>query len=125
MYTDRANGFNDPVTFAPQMGLIGAVTAAGSSISDAAALPNAVNKVTGADGAKGVILPSVTLTNGRLGTVVFVQNITAAALLVYPQSGGTVSGGSTSASCSVASGSNALFIAIGADTWIGLEAPKP
>lgn len=125
MYTDRANGFNDPVTFAPLVGTIGAVTAAGSSITDAAALSYAVNLVSGADGTKGVILPSVTLTNGRLGTRVFVNNITAAALLVYPQSGGTVSGGSTSASCSVASGSNAEFIAVGADTWRGVEAAKP
>lgn len=76
-----------------------AVTATGSVIGDAAALSSGINVVTGADATKGVILP---VTTG--GDVVIIKNNTAAALKVYPQSGGTINALSTSAALSTAAG---------------------
>ena len=92
---------------------VSAVTAAGSTISDAAALANGLNIVTGADGTKGVILPVAVA-----GMQVYVKGVTAGVLKVWPQSGGTINALSASAAISLASGATpAIFVASSATQW--------
>lgn len=92
---------------------VAAVTAAGSSQSDAAQLYHGLNVVTGADGTKGVVLPTA-----RIGMVVHVKGVTAGVLKVYPASGGTINALSANAAISFASGAiPATFIASTATQW--------
>lgn len=123
MYTDRSNGVNDPVTGAPMLGTVGTVAAAGSAQGDATALPYALNKVTAGDATKGVILPACTDT-ARLGTPIVVVNNAAAVLKVYPNTGGTVNGGSANAAVSLAANTIAVFWLYAADTWWANEAAQ-
>lgn len=64
-----------------------AVSAAGSSSSDATALTTAVNVVTTAAAGTGVTLPS-----GAVGATVLVQNRGANDLELYPPTSGTING---------------------------------
>lgn len=90
-----------------------AVTAAGSSQSDAAQLYHALNVVTGADGTKGVVLPTA-----RAGMIVYLKGVTAGVLKVYPATGGTINALSANAAISLASGATpAIFIASSATQW--------
>lgn len=66
-------------------GQYNAVTAAGSSQSDAAALNASMAVVASADGAKGVIL------TGQAGDEVWVFNNSASTLKVYPPTGAAIS----------------------------------
>jgi hypothetical protein len=121
-YPDRNNGAADPVTNAPLQGSVGTVAALGAAQGTAAPLPYAVNKVTGADAAKGVILPDI--DGMRLGTRIIVINAAAAALLVYPATGGTINAAAANAAVSVAANAVAEFIAFGEDVWWGPESPQ-
>ena len=76
-----------------------AVTAAGSTIADAAQLSQGVNIVTGADGTKGVILPVAVP-----GMQVFIKGRTAAVLKIWPKTGSVINALSASAAYSMASG---------------------
>lgn len=60
----------------------GAVAAAGSTIADAAVLPAIVNRVTGADGTKGVLLP-----DAAVGDEIQVVNDAGSTLKVYGPAG--------------------------------------
>jgi len=92
----------------------GAVAAAGSDQSDAAALHNVMNVVSGADGTVGVILPGP----GVSGREVRVYNAgTASALKVYPPSGGTINGGTEDAAISVAPSTLALLTCMDGTNW--------
>jgi len=92
---------------------VSAVTAAGSSISDAAALVTGLNVVTGADGTKGVILPVAVP-----GMQVIVKGVTAGVLKVYPQSSSVINALSASAAISLASGAiPAIFVASTTTQW--------
>jgi len=92
---------------------VSAVTAAGSSISDAAALANGINIVTGADGTKGVILPVAVA-----GMQVIVKGVTAGVLKVYPQASSVINALSASAAISLASGAvPAIFVASSTTQW--------
>lgn len=99
---------------APQMfQAVSAVTAAGSAQGDAAALSVGFNVVTGADGTKGVVLPTA-----KAGMIVYLKGVTAAVLKVYPASGGTINALSANAAISLASGATpAIFIASSATQW--------
>ena len=119
-YSDRSNGASDPVTGAPLMGTVGTVAALGTTQGTAAPLPYAVNKVTGADAAKGVILPDI--DDSRLGTQITIINNAAAVLLVYPATGGTINAAAANAGVSVAAATVVKLIAFGADVWWGSEA---
>jgi hypothetical protein len=93
-----------------------AVAAAGSIQGDAAALSatKILHQVTGADGTKGVKLPSV-----AVGNMHFILNTTAGVLKIYPSTGGTINGGSANASLSFTTG--VLFHMCwpsATDTWI-------
>lgn len=90
-------GTDGSVTIAALKMPVAAVTATGSVIGDAAALSKGINVVTGADATKGVILP---VTTG--GDIVIIKNNTAAALKVWPQSGGAINALSTSAAFTTA-----------------------
>lgn len=90
------------------------VSAAGADQGSATALPvNGFVTVNGATGTNGVILPSSVIA----GTVVVLQNNSASALLVYPQSGGTVNGAATDASVSVPANSQASFLSMDGTAW--------
>jgi predicted RecA/RadA family phage recombinase len=92
---------------------VSAVTAAGSTIADAAALANGLNIVTGADGTKGVILPVAVA-----GMQVYVKGVTAGVLKVYPQSSSVINALSASAAISLASGAvPAIFVASSTTQW--------
>lgn len=89
------------------------VTAAGSAIGDAAQLSQGLNVVTGADGTKGVILPTAVP-----GMVVYVKGVTAGVLKIYPKSGSTINALSASAAMSLASGATpAILVASSATQW--------
>jgi hypothetical protein len=95
------------------------VAAAGTVAGDATAIPaSAVAvKVTGADAAKGVMLP------GRTGEVMHLQNVAAAVLKVYPYTGGTINGGAANAAYSLAASKWALLICTAQDTWSVFVSP--
>lgn len=122
-YPDRGNGTIDPVNGSPIGGSVATIAAAGSTQADATALTGAINKVTAADGTKGAILPACT-DDSRLTTRVVVWNSAAAVLKVYPNTGGTVNGGSANAATSLAANTVAEFILFDADTWIANEAAQ-
>lgn len=85
---------------------VGTVAAAGTTQGTAAALTGGgVNVVTGASGTNGVILPAMSV-----GQQVIVYNQSASALLLYPASGGSLEGGTTNASLSVAAHKSCLAI---------------
>lgn len=93
-----------------------AVTAAGSNQGDAAALARGFNVVTGADGTKGVILPTA-----APGLIVTLKGVTAGVLKVYPATGATINGLSANAAISLASGLiPATFQASSATQWYTL-----
>lgn len=100
-------------------GIRGTLAAAGSTVTDAAAVGsiNKVTKVTGADGAKGVKLFAYTTTGSHTAIV---ENASASALKVYAPAGGTINGGSVDAAFTVAANSVGVFITDGAVSG-GLE----
>lgn len=67
-------------------GQTASVTAAGSVQGDAATITASINTVGGADGTKGVILPS-----GAVGDEVWIFNNSGSTLKVYPPSGAAIS----------------------------------
>jgi predicted RecA/RadA family phage recombinase len=92
---------------------VASVTAAGSVIGDAAQLSQGFNIVTGADGTKGVILPTAVA-----GMVVYVKGVTAGVLKVWPKTGGTINALSASAALSLTTGAMpSILIATSATQW--------
>jgi predicted RecA/RadA family phage recombinase len=90
-----------------------AVTAAGSVIGDAAQLSQGLNVVTGADGTKGVILPTAVP-----GMIVYVKGVTAGVLKVWPKTGATINALSASAALSMTTGAMPLtLIASSSTQW--------
>jgi predicted RecA/RadA family phage recombinase len=95
---------------------VNAVTAAGSTIADAAQLSQGINVVTGADGTKGVILPVAVP-----GMQIIVKGVTAGVLKVWPKTGGTINALSASAALSMTTGAMPLtFVATSATQWYTL-----
>lgn len=92
-----------------------ALAAAGSTASDAAVIASQVVVVTGADGAKGVALPGANTADGPY----LVINDAAAALLVYPVSGGNdnINGLAEDAAFTMAGGEWALFVPTSGTQW--------
>jgi hypothetical protein len=87
----------------------GTVAATGTVQTDAALLTKGVNEVTGADGTKGVILPPA-----NAGDVIIVTNVVAAALKIYPDTGGLIGTGAANAAF-VTTASKSLMLAC----WVG------
>lgn len=106
----------------PITGSIGASTlAAGSTTSDATALPAGTASVyptTAANDAKGVVINAADKVTGR---VLFIGNGVADKVLkVYPAAGGTINGASADAGFSSVSGKGVIAICLdsGANTWL-------
>jgi len=92
---------------------VASVTAAGSSQSDAAQLYHGFNVVTGADGTKGVILPTAVP-----GMIVYLKGVTSAVLKVYGKTGASINGGSANAALSLTTGlMPSIFIASSTTQW--------
>lgn len=83
------------------------VSAAGSAIGNATALSSNVNWVNGADGAKGVRLPS-----GAGNFICIYNNHATAGLNVYPPVNGTLDGGSANAALVQEGNTISFFISI-------------
>lgn len=91
------------------------IAAAGSAQGDATALPQPNNRVTGADGTKGVILPV-----GAPGDEILVANDANAVLKVYPASGLKIGVPGTSLSAAVADAAYSLT-AFGVSSFTKLD----
>lgn len=92
-----------------------AVAAAGSVQGDAAALSDGFNKVSAADGTKGVLLPTA-----APGSVVLVKNNVNAVLKVYPKTGGTINAIAANGAISMAALTSAAFMSDGTG-WFTLS----
>lgn len=94
-----------------------AVTAVGTAQVGAASLPGAFNVVTTSVGQTAVVLPA----NYPAYTPLIVRVTSATAGLVFPNSGGTINGGSANASLSVAQNKPCvLMVADDGLTWVGV-----
>jgi phage-related tail protein len=96
-----------------------ALTAAGTTITDALQLAAVLNNVSTAGAGTGV-----KLWNPTIGVSIFVRNGGANDLLVYPaNASGTINGGSAGAAITLAASGNgcAWFHYLAANTWVGPE----
>lgn len=92
---------------------------AGTVIGDATDLSGTVfvHQLTGANGTVGWQLPTVTVANKN--QVHFLLNTTAGVAKLWPESGGTINGGSASAAFSALTGIKPIVCVVtGAATWI-------
>lgn len=89
------------------------VAATGTVIANAAAITNAVTIVTGADDAKGVILP--TAVAGK--QLEIYQNAATAGLKIYPPVNGTINDGTANTAIVIEGKSLARFRAINSTNW--------
>lgn len=93
------------------------IAAAGNSQGTATAVTKQVTTVTGADGTKGVRLPSAKSSTQSLPFVIR-NDEAASALRVYPATGGSINGGTTNVHISVAGDNVVTFYPTGPNTWV-------
>jgi hypothetical protein len=94
---------------------VGTVAAAGSAQSSAAVLPLTPSVlITSASGTNGVILPRI----GKIEMNLF-SNAATNAVLVYPPVGGTINGGTSNASVSLAARTYGSFSSLDGLNWTG------
>jgi hypothetical protein len=92
------------------------LAAAGAAQGNAAAISSQSTTVTGADDAKGVILPATAAP----GSVYFVYSAQATnGLKVYPHVGGDINDGSANAAVVIEGKSQAIFVNQDGTTWSG------
>lgn len=118
---DATNGSDVVLTKAStsvRQTVVTGITAAGTISSDATALTGIINNVTTVAAGTGVRAWSA-----GVGSVLHVRNGGANALLVYPNTGGTINGAGVDAGVSVAVGAIATLMVTAASTWIASEAP--
>lgn len=91
------------------------VAAAGDDQATATVLTAGKNVVTSAteNTADGVSLP----VGFGVGEIVFVANNTAVALDVFPESGGSIGGGSADAAVALPANSMAVYMSLGDGNW--------
>ena len=95
--------------------------AAGTTTSDAGALPAGTGRIyptTAADGTKGVKLHTSDKVTGR---IIFIGNgVSTATLKVYPPTGGTINGAAADAAFVSASGKGVIIscLSSGSNTWL-------
>lgn len=95
---------------------IATLACAGSAQGDAAPILSKVVNVTGADGTKGVILPTAVA-----GDVVLVYNSVATnGLKIYPATGADINDGTANAAITIEGKTLALLVAIDATTWASM-----
>jgi len=98
-----------------------APAAAGSTQATATPLASAKNFVTAADGTKGVRLPTA-----EVNMAVTVVNTDASSdLIVYPDTGASINGGSANATFTLAAGEEATFYATTTLAWTVAPAAAP
>ena len=90
-----------------------AVTATGSSATDAVSVSAVVTRVSSAAAGTGVKLPTP-----EAGAMMVVRNDGANTVTVYPPTGSTINGG---ASNTIAAGKADLYFGTGATTWVSLD----
>jgi hypothetical protein len=88
----------------------------GTAQTGAAAITNKVTTATTSSGQTAFVLP----TNASIGSVWYFFNQSATAALVYPPPGvsGTINGGSTDASFSVAQNKPTIFVRASTAVWM-------
>lgn len=94
---------------------IGTVAAAGANQGAATAITNDVTKVTAADGAKGVVLPTAAATNSM--KIVW-NSVRTASLLLYPGSSDTLNGNTADLPIVVPPGRMVLCVCYDGTDWI-------
>lgn len=92
------------------IGGVAAVAAAGSAQADAGALTGAINVVSAADDAKGVVLPT---SLAESDVVVVVNTVSNKVLKVYPPLAGAINGGSANAAVSLRAAQAGVFFSLG------------
>jgi len=103
------------------MGIGASTAAAGTTTSDAGALPAGTASVyptTGADDTKGVVIHASDKVTGRK---IFIGNgVSNKILKVYPASGGTINGAGADVAFSSASGKGVVIVCLssGSNTWL-------
>ena len=103
--------------FPSALGPATTLAAAGSAIGNAAAIASRFTVVTGADNAKGVILPSTASPGDEY---VIYSSVASNGLLVYPHSTGDINDGSGNASVAMEGKSVGRFIMLDGTTWVGM-----
>jgi hypothetical protein len=88
------------------------VTAAGTIQSDATVLTKTYNVITTATSNQGVKLPTA-----QAGSIYTVVNATAVNVKIYPNTSGTINGGSANVSINVPSGASIKFIGTSTTNW--------
>lgn len=94
----------------------GTLAALGSNQATAAIITKEVTQVTASDGAKGVKLP--TPVGGE--EIVVVNTVSGQALLVYPDTGGTIDYAAANAAYSLAGRKHARFYAFSPTQWYAI-----
>lgn len=89
-----------------------AVASAGSVQGDAAAIGEGLNVVSGADGTKGVRLPTAVA-----GAVVIVKNTAAGALKIYPATGAAINAVAANGAYSITNLTSTILVASSATQW--------
>lgn len=102
----------DPISEQPTADTVDSLAAAGTAQGDAADISDDVTIATGADGVKGVKLPTA-----AAGLSYKVYNSGAAALLLYPNTSDDINDGTADAAVSVPPKSVAECYAVDATTW--------
>lgn len=106
----------------PGSGTIGASTAAaGTTTSDAGALPAGTAKIyptTAANGTKGVVISTADQVTGN--TIFIGNGVSNQILKIYPPSGGTINGAAADAALSTGSGKGCLVTCLSGsgNTWL-------
>lgn len=100
--------------FARSIGGVASATAGTTQTqAGATALIGAINIVTTGNASDGVRLP----TSRPVGDIVHIVNISAAALNVYPATGGAINGGSANAAKALAANMSGAYISLGSESW--------
>jgi len=94
-----------------------ALTAAGSSRTDALALTNQINNITTAAASTGVILPS----SVAIGTIVTIFNAGANAIKVYGAGSDTIDGVAGATGVPLTNAKRCIYIAVATATWISAQ----
>lgn len=93
-----------------------AVTAAGTTTADAAALTGALNLITTVAAGAGVKLPNY---KGP-GAVYVCRNTDADSVVVYPPTGGSINAGAADAGFTLAQNKTAIFFSTGDGTFLAV-----
>lgn len=88
------------------------VAAAGANQGNAASVTAGFTRVTGADGTKGIKLPTAVA-----GATVMIVNGAAQPLVVYPNTSDKINGGAANASVTMENSSTMIAVALDATDW--------